>query len=355
LDAEVEAHSLQTAALNGSRGKVKGARGDRVAVLFPDPIGEKALKPTNLRLTQPTSPATYVHPDAKEVPVSQFEVSLVRESDELLGLKLNHEPPLDNQRQGQESFLEIEQVLPKGLAQKHNEMQQDPDMRLCAGDRILAVVDGSVPENKRRPVGGNSRFMMDVITSGRSPLILLIGRQLGPPLRFKVGQPVRCNAGPKGWLPGTILKVWDSRNGPLVPYQIRLKNGDVIGVYRDADDCIEKGEPRFKIGDEVMANQNCGYKKGRIVEVKDEKNRTSYSIKMIDGGQVLTAPDDLNMYVRPLARFTKGTKVVANVNHQETPGTIEAVYNPNWVYAIRLDAGNVVFAPEDMDCFIKKR
>jgi len=51
VGAEVEAHSLSVAELNGVRGKVMGIAGtDRVRVEFPAPHGEKALKPANLKM-----------------------------------------------------------------------------------------------------------------------------------------------------------------------------------------------------------------------------------------------------------------------------------------------------------------
>lgn len=50
----VEAHSLSTTAFNGLRGKVMGPKGERFRVKFPAPNGEKALKPNNLRLLDPS-------------------------------------------------------------------------------------------------------------------------------------------------------------------------------------------------------------------------------------------------------------------------------------------------------------
>lgn len=53
VGASVEAHSLSVAALNGQRGKVLGPQGaERVRVEFPDPHGEKALKPANLTILE---------------------------------------------------------------------------------------------------------------------------------------------------------------------------------------------------------------------------------------------------------------------------------------------------------------
>lgn len=50
IGATVEAHSLTTVRLNGARGKVTGLEGERVKVKFSE--GEKALKPSNLKLVQ---------------------------------------------------------------------------------------------------------------------------------------------------------------------------------------------------------------------------------------------------------------------------------------------------------------
>jgi len=50
IGATVEAHSLSAEALNGVRGKVLGPKEDRVNVEFPEPHGTKALKPSNLKV-----------------------------------------------------------------------------------------------------------------------------------------------------------------------------------------------------------------------------------------------------------------------------------------------------------------
>eukprot|EP00933_Yihiella_yeosuensis_P042718 TRINITY_DN37382_c0_g1_i2.p1 TRINITY_DN37382_c0_g1~~TRINITY_DN37382_c0_g1_i2.p1 ORF type:complete len:420 (+),score=69.36 TRINITY_DN37382_c0_g1_i2:83-1261(+) len=50
IGTRVEAHSLSVAALNGVQGSVVGRNGERVCVSFPDPHGQKALKPTNLKV-----------------------------------------------------------------------------------------------------------------------------------------------------------------------------------------------------------------------------------------------------------------------------------------------------------------
>merc|ERR1712066_383205 len=56
--ALVEAHSLSNPDFNGLKGKVVGpqAGGERIRVLFPDPNGEKALKPANLKVVDRKPP-----------------------------------------------------------------------------------------------------------------------------------------------------------------------------------------------------------------------------------------------------------------------------------------------------------
>merc|ERR1712232_997406 len=55
----VEVKSLvNSAALNGTRGRVTGRRGNRVLVLLVNPHGEQSLKPTNLRVVRESPTAT---------------------------------------------------------------------------------------------------------------------------------------------------------------------------------------------------------------------------------------------------------------------------------------------------------
>jgi hypothetical protein len=359
IGAEVEAHGLKTASLNGQRGHVLAARSDRVAVAFPPPLGEKALKPENLRIPVP---APKIHPLAREPPVARFHVEIDRKSGEQLGLVLNHEPPVPQQQPGRESCLLIQDILPNGAGKRYNDSQKDPNQRLRPGDRVVAIVDRTVAEKDQKPVGGNSQAILNVIQAGSISFVFFVVRLIGPPLRFKVEQRVKANCGERGWMNGVVKDVWqhsgndENGTGPKVPYVIAIEeSGNCVFAPNDGDDCVMKGEPRFKVGDDVVANHSGKYKRGKISEVKEEPVTTSYSIKLTESDDTLTAPDDMNMYVRPIARFTTGTEVLANVSHKLVPGKIEACYHPDWVYAIRLDTGNVVTAPEDTDTFIKKR
>ena len=75
------------------------------------------------------------------------------------------------------------------------------------------------------------------------------------------------------------------------------------------------------------------YKRGEVTEVISEKTFDSYNIKWLEGEEqgTCTVLEDLNQFVRPIARFGKGTKVLAKVASGFAPGTIEDVYHPEGV------------------------
>jgi len=306
-----------------------------------------------------------IHPNAREVPTAQLQIVLKRDAGEKLGIKLNHDPPEADQKPGQPSTLVVQSILPGGYGEKYNKAA-DAKTQLRPGDRILAIVDGGAPESERKPVGGNSNEMLNVITKdggSATPLVFLIARPLGPPLRFKVGQRVKANLGDNGWAPGVVVGVWvEDPNGQRKPYAVRIMGtGGVVVAPKDHDDVIVKADPRFQAGDKIMANQGGGYQQGTVVEVKDEPCRTAYRIKLEkeegkeEGDNECFAPEDVNQFVRPVARFKKGDKVMARVSGgQYAEGVVEDMYNPEWVYTIRLTAqGNTVMAPEDSDGFVK--
>eukprot|EP00930_Biecheleria_cincta_P017834 TRINITY_DN14073_c0_g1_i1.p1 TRINITY_DN14073_c0_g1~~TRINITY_DN14073_c0_g1_i1.p1 ORF type:complete len:281 (+),score=45.30 TRINITY_DN14073_c0_g1_i1:297-1139(+) len=278
-----------------------------------------------------------------------------RAKNESMGLSLRHEPPLEKQVQGQESCLVITGILPDGYVQKYNAAQQEEHLRLRPRDLIIAVVDGSLEESRQKPVGGNSRMILTLIEASRTPLKMLIRRLLGPPVRFKAGQRVFANCGEEGWLPGIVVKVWEEERESMVPYVIRLEHtGGIVFAPVDCDQYVKKGDPRFKVGDDVMINMEGGYKSGNISEVIDKGTYTAY--KATVDKMAIDVPEDLNQFVRQIARFTKGTEVLAKMSDGYQPGTIEALYHPQWVYSVRLKAaGNVVYVPEDVDAFVKKK
>jgi len=350
----VEAHGLQTESMNGARGRVKSMQKNRVAVVFKPPIGDKALLPANLRLIAAAPP---IHPDAVEAPSTTFQICLHHSKGEPLGIKFEPQPPPEQQKPDQPSWLQVTGFHEKSQAAKHNASQKDPGLCLREGDRIVAVVDASVPDAERKPVGGNFRAILAVMASGKSPLFFIVQRVLGPPLRFKVGQYVKANCGDKGWLNGQVMAVWDGDSkGKRVPYVIRLSaTGNDVCAPADSDQFIKKGDPRFKVGDAVVANYQGGYKKGAVIEVISKRTHTSYRIRLSAGGEC-TAPEDLNKFVRPAARFEKGAEVLVNNGSEYVPATIEAVHHPGWTYLVKLEAGgNVVPVPHDVDQFIKAR
>jgi len=340
--------------MNGAIGKVKGFSGDRVAVAFPPPLGDKALKPENLK-DAPTTKFE-VHPDAREPPSFTFRAELAREAGEDLGLGLLPVGPTGT-KPGEEPILTVTGVMPDGFIKKYNEGVKDPGLRVCENDMIMGVVDCSIPDSERRPVGGNAKLILEVIKAGRTPLVLLMRRVLGPPLRFSVVQRVMVNFGEKGWLEGQVLTVWKAApNGTKVPYVIRMKEGGhIVTASQDIDQCVKKAEPRWRKGDAVMCRRQGSYQKAIITEVKDLKAHTSYLATLEADKQAIEVPEEINQFVRPLARFTEGMEVEVKMQHGFVPGKIEAVYHPNWVYAVRQENGEMAFVPQDDDAFCKKR
>lgn len=303
-----------------------------------------------------------VHPEAHNVPTARLNVVLKRDAGERLGIALNHEPPVEMRHPGQQSNLVISKVMPEGFVPKYNSTQQHPPARLIAGDRIVGVMDGSLPEKHRKPVAGDSIAMLELITRDSNkvtPLIFFLARPLGPPLRFIVGQRVKAQCGSSAdWQGGTVVKCWEQDGrGPPKPYIIRLESGRVVAAPRDSEDCVVKADPRFKAGDVVMANAGpvqqgaTSYVKAAVLEVGGGKG--AYHLRLADGSEHSVAVD-VDQFIRPVARFRKGMDVLAKVGSEYVAGRIDAVYGPTWVYAIKVSGERVVMAPEDTDSFVKR-
>jgi len=317
------------------------------------------MGPENLRVPPPQF---VPHPDAKEPTTTQVTIEIKRPKPKMsLGLRLDHFPPLEHQKTcpGEQSSLIVKEVLKEGFVHTYNSAQTDPMMCIHEGDRILAVVDASKPKNKA--IGGDSQTILKIIQSGCNPVVFIIGRILGPPLRFKVGQQVKAQCGQRGWLDGTVVNVWvehDEIVGHHVPYVIKIEEtGDYVFSPKDSDDCVVKGPPRFAVGDEGVCSRDVGWTKCRVEEVRDEGLKTMYKVQVIEGsteGDMVCVPEDTNRFMRRIARFKKGDKVMANVGQQFSPGTVEVVYHPEWVYKIHLDCGEDVYAPEDSDGYVRQ-
>jgi alpha-beta hydrolase superfamily lysophospholipase len=80
--AIVEAHSLNAAHMNGLRGPVLGPQGERVRVKFPDPHGEKALKPANLTVVE-------APPEPQAPPPDPFPAGTLVETHSLKATQMN--------------------------------------------------------------------------------------------------------------------------------------------------------------------------------------------------------------------------------------------------------------------------
>merc|ERR1740129_27984 len=136
------------------------------------------------------------HPDAREPPLFSYQAECARQAGEELGLSMEPGGP-DGVKPGEEPVLRVTGVKPDGFIHKYNEGVKDPRLRVRQNDMICGVVDCSVPEAERKPVGGNAKHILDVMQKGTTPLVLLLRRILGPPLRFVEGQRVMCNCGDK--------------------------------------------------------------------------------------------------------------------------------------------------------------
>ena len=64
------------------------------------------------------------------------------------------------------------------------------------------------------------------------------------PLRFKVGDRVKCCGGPNHWESGTIIKLWYTEDsfaqGSYAPYQAELDEGRLIFTPEDSDRCVRR-------------------------------------------------------------------------------------------------------------------
>jgi hypothetical protein len=128
----------------------------------------------------------------------------------------------------------------------------------------------------------------------------------------------------------------------------------------DDDRCVSRGDARFKKGDEVMAHVDGHYKPARVTLVHDKKRTFAYDLLIVPETpsselRSVTAREDLDIFVRSVARFKPGDKVMcSNANQEMVPGTVEKSYNPHWVYEVKLASGERMYVREDSDRYCQR-
>ena len=216
------------------------------------------------------------------------------------------------------------------------------------------------------------------------------------PLRFEEGDRVECRID-GGWVPGTVLRTRYREDDFFRPYQIEVDTGDVVYAPMDDDSCIRRASPetplRFGVGDRVDCMLEGGWVTGTVIktwhrregeEEEDDENDDDedddeddeddncggdfvpYFVQL-DNGDLVSAPEDDDSCIKgstvppvPL-RFKEGDRVVCSFDEGWMPGTVSKVRHQDadycdgrvMPYQVKLDLGDIVYAPSDNDSFIK--
>ena len=218
------------------------------------------------------------------------------------------------------------------------------------------------------------------------------------PLRFGMGDRVECRID-GGWWPGTVLRTRYREDDFFRPYQIKVDTGDVVYAPMDDDSCVRRASPeteplRFGVGDRVDCMLEGGWVTGTVLrtwyrreeeEEEDDENEDDdndddddgdsdggggvvpYFVQL-DNGELVSAPEDDDSCIMgstaphiPL-RFKEGDRVVCSVDEGWMPGTVSKVRHQDvdhcdgrvMPYQVKLDMGDIVYAPVDNDSFIKR-
>ena len=129
-------------------------------------------------------------------------------------------------------------------------------------------------------------------------------------LRFGLGARVECAMG-FGWLPGQVVALWyheeEMPAGFISPYQVELDNGNVIYTPGDEDTSI-RAQLRFAIGERVECCLQETWHPGRVVAHRALRHLSGYPIMkemayevLRDDGEVCFAPEDDDQYIRVAA------------------------------------------------------
>ena len=219
-------------------------------------------------------------------------------------------------------------------------------------------------------------------------------------LRFKVGDRVECIRGQSDSMTGTVVGLWlDIKRKDrhdvvvprdeerLVPYLVRLDDGQLVHVLADDDEAIKRSSipplvATFKRGTRVeckMGNSDewipatviiCN-ESNIVVDNNIPYHVPPYAIRLDDGEmKEFWGPKDcirLSNIPAPkerkiLLRFKLGDRVECLTGEGWMSGTIiRTHYNDvsnemdyKVPYQIQLDTGNLIFAPLDMDTCIRR-
>merc|ERR1712107_212675 len=102
--------------------------------------------------------------------------------------------------------------------------------------------------------------------------------------RFAVGSEVFCHMPEKGYVAGTVTKIWHNVSGLLVPYQVKFEIGNNIYVQEDTDAFI--CQMRFKRNQTVSCKLGAfGERRGVVAKIlaKEDGSIIAYKIDMSEG------------------------------------------------------------------------
>lgn len=182
------------------------------------------------------------------------------------------------------------------------------------------------------------------------------------PLRFRMGDRVDCLVDDK-WEPGIVIKTWykdsedDSPENNINPYQVRLDNGEFVFAPIDDEYCIRKSftkeKPlRFNDGDRVDCRIDGKWHPGVVMKTRyrDGNFYRPYQIR-VDDGDVVYAPFDDDSCIRyststpetPL-RFNVGDRVECMVGLDDNDEEIwtTGTVLQQWYYREDEDCGGYV-------------
>ena len=133
------------------------------------------------------------------------------------------------------------------------------------------------------------------------------------------------------------------------------RNLDTDTLRDGFEACREGAHLRFDVGKEVEVNIG-HYARARVLAHWDEGH--AYRVHLLDEGTDVWAPVDIDQYIReadPALRFPIGTRVECNMGRQFVTGTVIAHWDEGNPYRVKLEAdGMDVCAPKDDDRFIRK-